>query len=73
MVSASPKYIFWGISTLFSPYFISTPTSLCNKNTQKPLYFLRFKALAFFLIKTGNYQILYIFISFLVNFIYDNS
>ena len=47
---------------LFSPYFRSTITFTYNKKTQKPLYFLRFKALLFFPIKTDNTLILYILI-----------
>ena len=41
---------------LFSPYFRSTITIPYNKKTQKPLYFLRFRALPFFPIKTDNPQ-----------------
>jgi hypothetical protein len=47
----------------FSPYFRRTATIPHNKKTQKPLYFLPFRALAFSLIKTNNPRILYIFIS----------
>jgi len=47
---------------LFSPYFRSTNNIPYNKKTRKPLYFLRFKALAFFSLKAGNPLILYMFI-----------
>ena len=47
----------------FSPYFRSITNISYNKKTQKPLYFLRFRALPFFSIKTDNALILYILIS----------
>ena len=43
----------------FSPYFRTTTNIPYNKKTQKPLRFLRFKALTFFSIKTDNALILY--------------
>jgi len=57
------KIGFLAFFTSFSPYFGRTVTIHQNKKTQKPLYFLRFRALLFFPIKTGNPLILYIFIS----------
>ena len=54
---------FLHLFTLFSPYFRSTNNILYNKKTQKPLCFLRFRALLFFSIKTDNPLIPSIFIS----------
>ena len=45
---------------LFSLYFRTSIIIPYSKKTQKPLYYLRFRALLFFPIKTDNPPILYI-------------
>jgi len=51
----------------FLTHFLPINTIPYNKKTQKPLYFLRFKALLFFPIKTDNPLILYIYLSTLLS------
>ena len=53
--------------TLFCHYFRSATNIPYNKKAQKPLYYLRFRVLLFFPIKTDNPLILYIHLSLLLS------
>ena len=60
---------FFALFASFSPYSRSTTNIQYYKKTQKPLYFLRFRALPFFPIKTDNPLILYIYLSTLLSYV----